>query len=127
MERLLEGDGRHARLQGAGPRAAAKVLAQTLDTDEARIKWELEASMDAIVGSIAGSKSSVLSGIRAWMWFHARVLRRAGAPFPPRVDDLLCWSHTFQNAKTFVNYCSYVKVVHPSVGVETVYSSRAVF
>ena len=72
--------------------------------------WEIEARIEAIAGSVAGSRGSVLSGVRAWAWFHQHVLRRRDSPLPPRTDDLLRWSTLFRNEKTFINYCSYVRV-----------------
>ena len=95
---------------------------------------QMEARVKAIVGSIAGSKASAVSGMRAWAAFHSKCLRRTGPPFPPLLDDLLCWSTLFRHVyckallgvlpgdfvrhpRTFSNYLSYVKVACELVGV----------
>ena len=108
-------------VRGAGgPRAAAKALAQKLDSDEVRSTWEVESRIEAIVGSVGGSRDSVVSGISAWLWFHKNVLKTCRPPVPPSVDDLLRWASTFRNEKTYVNYCGYVKVLCELMGVSVV-------
>ena len=104
--------------RASGPRAAAKELAEKLSTEDDLLCWKIESRIEAIVGSVAGSKKSVLSGIRAWVWFHRNVLRCTDSPFPPKVADFLRWSQTFANAKTFSNYCGYVKVACELLNVE---------
>jgi len=93
-----------------GPRAAAAALMKQKRTAAEKILWVWEARLTAISDSVAGSKDSVLSGMRAWVNFNLNCTEGNGLPFPPHIDDLLAWSTLFRNHKTFGNYCGYVKV-----------------
>ena len=93
-----------------GPRQAAKALAGCLANGADRDAWVRLARVRAIVGSIAGSKESALSGMRAWCSYHTNCLKRSEPAFPPKLDDLVAWSDLFRHPKTFGNYLSYVRV-----------------
>jgi hypothetical protein len=85
------------RPRACGPRWATKRLKLAMDSAEIdRSQWAIEARIWAIVGSVAGSKLSVLSGVRAWLTFHGSCLKRTDAPFPPKIEDLLCWAAVFR-------------------------------
>ena len=93
-----------------GPRAAAAELMKLKPTVADKILWVWEARITPITDSVAGSKDSVQSGMRAWVNFYLNCTEGCGLPFPPHIDDLLAWSTLFRNRKTFGNYCGYVKV-----------------
>ena len=83
------------------------MLSAQLQTRVEREAWAIAARTRAIAGSIARSKQSALSGLRAWCAFYSNFLCKQGAPLPPRVDDVLAWSNLFRHPRTFSNYLGY--------------------
>ena len=106
-----------AGVEKGGPRAAAKMLSAQLQTEAERRAWAISARTQAIAGSIAGSKQSALSGLRAWCAFYSNFLKKQGSPLPPCIDDLLAWSSLFRHPRTFSNYLGYLRVGCELVGV----------
>ena len=102
-----------------GPRGAIDKLATSLENDVDRTFWVQQARVQAIVGSCPSSLASVKSGVRAWLAFCRRCLKRSGDVLPPEVGDLLAWSRLFRHAGTFGNYVSYVRLACELVGVST--------
>ena len=106
-------------VEGLGPRQAASDLAATLVSDGARAVWYEEARMRAIVGSCPRSLGSAKSGMRAYVDFCRRILKKTGSVFPPDVGDLLAWSRVFRHPITFQNYLGYIKSACEILNVDT--------
>ncbi len=79
LDLLQRADDRTVDISALGPRAATAAMMTAMPEVSTRRVWALEARVQAISGSVAGSKDSVLSGLRAWVSFHRRYLGSAGA------------------------------------------------
>ena len=68
-------------------------------TEQERAEWRKKARVSAVTGSCPRSLASVDSGVLHWMKYIAIVHGRSKvreAAFPPRLEDILGWSHTFR-------------------------------
>ena len=63
----------------------------------------------AILGSCPRTIESFRSGIRNWCKFADLALGGASHAFPPTVDAILLWSHTFRCVGTFSNYVGHLR------------------
>ncbi len=79
LDLLQRADDRTVDISALGPRAATAAMMTAMPEVSTRRVWALEARVQAISGSVAGSRDSVLSGLRAWVSFHRRYLGSAGA------------------------------------------------
>jgi hypothetical protein len=78
LDLLQHADDRTVNISALGPRAATAAMMTAMPQVSTRRVWALEARVQAISGSVAGSKDSVLSGLRAWVSFHRQYLGRTG-------------------------------------------------
>ena len=109
------------------PLDALQRLKQCMPTDEAeRLAWRNRARVAAVLGSRPSAKACFISGISAcrfitvcvigfcaqcclpglrhWIKFIEIVHGQdaaASVALPPRLDDVLAWSHTFRCVSTF--------------------------
>ena len=102
-----------------GPKKAAMNLAASFESEEIRAVWYQEARIRAIIGSCPRSLESAKSGMRAYVDFCRRVLKKTGSIFPPVLGDLLAWSRVFRHPITFSNYLGYVKLACEILDVDT--------
>ena len=121
-------------VQGLGPTAALSRLRDNLPDNLAhRESFWAEARTAAITGSSAKTKDSLrsgssirlrvcacgflhsASGINSWLAFS--VIRYGTEVFPPNLNGLLEWSHTFRCVGTFANYLGYVRTASLALDV----------
>jgi len=86
-------------------------MKETLPNERDRALYALSARSEAILGSGPRSHSGLKSAVKLWMDFAANVLGRRGKEFPPMLDGLLAWSHTFRCGKTFKNYLGHIRTM----------------
>ena len=95
-------------VSGIGPKVALKRLSSELQGDRAAAStWRVHAKVAAVMGSCPKSHSSFNSGLRHWLSFIETLYgieQVETKAFPPGLDDVLAWSHTFRCIGTFVNY-----------------------
>ena len=92
-----------------GPRKAIEKLCGVVRPSE-KDAWVEGARVQAIVGSCPASLTSARSGMRAWVAFARKFLRKSGVLLPPALDELLAWSQLFRHERTFANYLTYVRL-----------------
>ena len=103
-----------------GPMKSIKRLQLEMVSDVDRIRWLEEARLEAILGCCSHSIKSVKSGIRCYLAFAEKLLKKTGTKLPPSVNELLAWSVTFRCKGTFSNYLGYVRVGCLIEGVPTI-------
>lgn len=59
-----------------------------------------------------------MEGLRNWCDFAKVFFGNADAGFPPTVDAIVCWSHTFRCVGTFSNYLGYLRSACMALDVE---------
>ena len=120
VEPLLE-------VKGLGPRAAIAKAGFGAMKQSDRLKWVVQARLDAILGSCRLSLASWLSGLRCYYAFIGVCLVvfmryrfsflclpdaiRPGCAvyFPPKLDELVAWTTMFRSIGTLSNYLGYVR------------------
>ena len=96
-------------IEGMTPAEAVHHMRRVLPNGEAeREAWRKQARVAAILGSCPKSRASMMSGIRNWIKFMDEVLGNREIAFPPRLEDILTWSHTFRCVGTFSNYLGHL-------------------
>ena len=84
-------------VSGLGPTAALEKLKESLPSDPAaRASWMSESKVAAILGSCPRSRESFRSGLRNYIRFAEIALGGGEHGFPPTIDALLLWSHSFR-------------------------------
>ena len=98
---------------GLGPAAALEQMAKCVPKGDvqARSRWLAEARVSAILGSCPHSRDSFRSGVKCWIRFAEAMLGGGQYGFPPTVDALLLWSHTFRCVGTFGNYVGHLRTL----------------
>ena len=109
------------------PNQALDLLRQALPANAARRKqWIADARIAAVLGNCPKSHASfvsgtcvcilfkrkkmlALAGIRNWCEFAEIFFGSSALGFPPTVDAIVCWSHTFRNIGTFANYLGFLR------------------
>ena len=94
-----------------GPMRTIDMLEASLQSESDRANWVARARIDALTTGCKDSWGSVKSGIRCYLAFAKRILKNTEADaVPPSADDLIAWSMTFRNGKSFSNYLGYARV-----------------
>ena len=97
-------------ITGQGPNAAISTFRDALPASAAdRKTWIRSARISAVLGSCPKSRKSFRSGLTNWINFCAVLYNDPVEGFPPRLDDILAWSHTFRCVGTFCNYLGYLR------------------
>jgi hypothetical protein len=82
------------------PTDALALLEQQLGGSvEERARWRKKARVAAVTGSCPRSLASLDSGVKHWLKYISVVhgaTKVSSVAFPPRMDDVLGWSHTFR-------------------------------
>ena len=58
----------------------------------------------AVMGNCPKSRESFRSGVSLWCSFAKALHGREEAGWPPRLDDMIAWTHSFACLGTFCNY-----------------------
>ena len=99
-----------ADISGLTPCVATRYLRETMPMDaQGRLEWCRQAKIAAILGSCPKSRKSFASGIKHWISFAEQVLGGRNMAFPPSLEGILVWSHTFRCVGTFANYYGYLR------------------
>ena len=98
---------------GKRPGDALSMLRQSLPVGTIELaQWRKRARVAAVLGSGPRSLASMKSGLRHWIEYIRTVYPPSEADaaiLPPRIDDVLGWSHTFRCLGTFANYLGHLK------------------
>ena len=115
---------------GAKPSDALRRLKDTLPLDKMdRVAWARHARIAAVLGNCPKSLESFKSGslmvlisvfthhylcstapgLRNWCDFAAIFYGCSERGFPPELEGIVCWSHTFRCVGTFTNYLGYLR------------------
>ena len=106
-------------VKAIGPAQAVRRMSEQFPTENDRRVWEFEARVRAIVGSCPRSLESAHSGMRCWLAYYRKGLKKCGEAFPPALDDLLSFSCLFRHPGTFCNYLGYIRLACELLGVAT--------
>ena len=87
------------------PTQVIKKLRVAFASDPAmRAQFGGAARANAVMGNCPKSRASFASGIECYCQFAELMFGSEGAGWPPTVDSLVTWSHTFSCVGTFRNY-----------------------
>jgi hypothetical protein len=123
----------------SGPRAALRKTLLSNCSQEERAAWVEKARLDALLGGMSRSMTSLRSGLRCYIAFvgalgvgiarHSMFLRDCALAdacfpgtkkyFPPTLTALLAWSVLFRSGGTLRNYLGYVRTGCMVVGADT--------
>ena len=97
-------------VSGIRPREATQKLREAFQRHP-ELRQELidKARATAVMGNCPKTRQAFRSGVAAWFAFAEALLGSSEAGWPPQIDHMLAWSHTFRCVGTFCNYEGHVR------------------
>jgi hypothetical protein len=105
-------------IQGMKPAAAVRKLGEAFQANPSLRTAFLENSRAAaVMGNCPKSRKNFRSGVTLWCSFVKALHGQEEAGWPPRLDDMLAWTHSFTCLGTFCNYEGQVRTAAIALGL----------